>query len=144
MTETKEDRILHAGKLLKELEDMKASIRSESIRSLLSETRRAVEELRDAQYLFDSGEKELIRLYERYLPYLLDILKQYQALEVSGNYEAILKSRSQLEKTLAQMNDTIKTVTKILPQDEIDEANARAKAEELRRLLEEQRNSVIK
>ena len=144
MTETKEDRILHAGKLLKELEDMKASIRSESIRSLLSETRRAVEDLRDAQYLFDSGEKELIRLYERYLPYLLDILKQYQALEVSGNYEAILKSRSQLEKTLAQMNDTIKTVTKILPQDEIDEANARAKAEELRRLLEEQRNSVIK
>ena len=144
MTETKEDRILHAGKLLKELEDMKASIRSESIRSLLSETRRAVEELRDAQYLFDSGEKELIRLYERYLPYLLDILKQYQALEVSGNYEAILKSRSQLEKTLAQMNETIKTVTKILPQDEIDEANARAKAEELRRLLEEQRNSVIK
>ena len=144
MTETKEDRILHAGKLLKELEDMKASIRSESIRSLLSETRRAVEELRDAQYLFDSGEKELIRLYERYLPYLLDILKQYQTLEVSGNYEAILKSRSQLEKTLAQMNDTIKTVTKILPQDEIDEANARAKAEELRRLLEEQRNSVIK
>ena len=144
MTETREDRILHAGKLLKELEDMKASIRSESIRSLLSETRRAVEELRDAQYLFDSGEKELIRLYERYLPYLLDILKQYQALEVSGNYEAILKSRSQLEKTLAQMNDTIKTVTKILPQDEIDEANARAKAEELRRLLEEQRNSVIK
>ena len=144
MTETKEDRILHAGKLLKELEDMKVSIRSESIRSLLSETRRAVEELRDAQYLFDSGEKELIRLYERYLPYLLDILKQYQALEVSGNYEAILKSRNQLEKTLAQMNDTIKTVTKILPQDEIDEANARAKAEELRRLLEEQRNSVIK
>ena len=144
MTETKEDRILHAGKLLKELEDMKASIRSESIRSLLSETRRAIEELRDAQYLFDSGEKELIRLYERYLPYLLDILKQYQALEVSGNYEAIQKSRSQLEKTLAQMNDTIKTVTKILPQDEIDEANARAKAEELRRLLEEQRNSVIK
>jgi len=144
MTETKEDRILHAGKLLKELEDMKASIRSESIRSLLSETRRAIEELRDAQYLFDSGEKELIRLYERYLPYLLDILKQYQALEVSGNYEAILKSRNQLEKTLAQMNDTIKTVTKILPQDEIDEANARAKAEELRRLLEEQRNSVIK
>ena len=144
MTETREDRILHAGKLLKELEDMKASIRSESIRSLLSETRRAVEELRDAQYLFDSGEKELIRLYERYLPYLLDILKQYQALEVSGNYEAILKSRNQLEKTLAQMNDTIKTVTKILPQDEIDEANARAKAEELRRLLEEQRNSVIK
>ncbi len=144
MTETKEDRILHAGKLLKELEDMKASIRSESIRSLLSETRRAVEELRDAQYLFDSGEKELIRLYERYLPYLLDILKQYQALEVSGNYEAIQKSRTQLEKTLAQMNDTIKTVTKILPQDEIDEANARAKAEELRRLLEEQRNSVIK
>lgn len=144
MTETKEDRILHAGKLLKELEDRKASIRSESIRSLLSETRRAIEELRDAQYLFDSGEKELIRLYERYLPYLLDILKQYQALEVSGNYEAILKSRSQLEKTLAQMNDTIKTVTKILPQDEIDEANAHAKAEELRRLLEEQRNSVIK
>lgn len=144
MTETKEDRILHAGKLLKELDDRKESIRSESIRSLLTETRRAIEELRDAQYLFDSGEKELIRLYERYMPYLLDILQQYQALEVSGNYEAIQKSCVQLENTLTQMNDTIRAVTKILPQDEIDEANARAKAEELRRLLEEQRNSVLK
>ena len=102
------------------------------------------DDLRDVQYLFDSGEKELIRLYERYMPYLLDILHQYQALEESGNYEAIQKSRTQLEKTLETMNDTIRTVSKILPQDEIDEANARARAEELRRLLEEQRSSVLK
>ncbi len=144
MTETKEDRILHAGNLLKELDQISASISSEKIRSLLAETRRNLENLRDVQYLFDSGEKELIRLYERYMPYLLDILHQYQALEESGNYEAIQKSRTQLEKTLETMNDTIRTVSKILPQDEIDEANARARAEELRRLLEEQRGSVLK
>ena len=144
MTETKEDRILHAGNLLKELDQISASISSEKIRSLLAETRRNLENLRDVQYLFDSGEKELIRLYERYMPYLLDILHQYQALEESGNYEAIQKSRTQLEKTLETMNDTIRTVSKILPQDEIDEANARARAEELRRLLEEQRSSVLK
>ena len=144
MTETKEDRILHAGNLLKELDQISASISSEKIRSLLAETRRNLEDLRDVQYLFDSGEKELIRLYERYMPYLLDILHQYQALEESGNYEAIQKSRIQLEKTLETMNDTIRTVSKILPQDEIDEANARARAEELRRLLEEQRGSVLK
>ena len=144
MTETKEERILHAGNLLKELDQISASISSEKIRSLLAETRRNLENLRDVQYLFDSGEKELIRLYERYMPYLLDILHQYQALEESGNYEAIQKSRTQLEKTLETMNDTIRTVSKILPQDEIDEANARARAEELRRLLEEQRSSVLK
>ena len=144
MTETKEDRILHAGNLLKELDQISASISSEKIRSLLAETRRNLENLRDVQYLFDSGEKELIRLYERYMPYLLDILHQYQALEESGNYEAIQKSRTQLEKTLETMHDTIRTVSKILPQDEIDEANARARAEELRRLLEEQRSSVLK
>ena len=144
MYDTKEERIEHAGMLIREIDQIGSSIRYESIRVLLEEMKRNLADLRDTQYLFDSGEKELIRLYERYMPYFMDILKQYASLEVSGNYDAIQKSRSQLEQTLIMMNETIRSVVRILPQDEIDEANARARAEELQRMLEEQRRSVLK
>jgi hypothetical protein len=43
-----------------------------------------------------------------------------------------------------QMSSMIRYLTKTIPQDEIDEANAKAKAEELRARLEEQRNNMIK
>lgn len=144
MYDTKEERIEHAGMLIREIDQIGISIRYESIRVLLEEMKRNLADLRDTQYLFDSGEKELIRLYDRYMPYFMDILKQYASLEVSGNYDAIQKSRSQLEQTLIMMNETIRSVARILPQDEIDEANARARAEELQRMLEEQRRSVLK
>ncbi len=144
MYDTKEERIEHAGMLISQIGKISESIRYENIRDLLEDTKRALADLRDTQYLFDSGEKELIRLYERYMPYFMEILNQYASLEVSGNYEAIQKSRPQLEKTILKMNDTIRAVAKILPQDEIDEANARARVEELQRMLEEQRRSVLK
>ena len=127
MYDTKEERIEHAGMLIREIDQIGSSIRYESIRVLLEEMKRNLADLRDTQYLFDSGEKELIRLYERYMPYFMDILKQYASLVVSGNYDAIQKSRSQLEQTLIMMNETIRSVARILPQDEIDEANARAR-----------------
>ena len=104
----------------------------------------ALRDLRDTQYLFDSGEKELIRLYDRYLPYFLTILDNYISLQESGNYEAISSNTERLITTVSEMVSAIRAVIRILPQDEIDEANARAKAEELRAMLEEQRNNVLK
>ena len=143
MSETKETRIASANEYIRRLNEAALRIRYEPVRSLLKETASAIGNLRDAQYLFDSGEKELLRLYERYLPYLMEIVSEYTRLEESGNYDALMKNREKLMKTIRAMNDTVRSITKLLPQDEIDEANARQKAEELRRQLEEQHRSML-
>lgn len=144
MDEEKEARLTRANDYIRTVNGYAERIRSEEVKQALLEVSHSLGNLRDAQYLFDSGEKELIRLYERYMPYFIDILAQYETIENSGNYEALQKHRTALLKTLKEMNGVIKTVTTILPQDEIDEANARAKADELRRMLEEQRRSMVK
>jgi len=142
--EEKEQRIRRANDAIAKLGIYEEKIRSKELDDAVENLRIAVRDLRDTQYLFDSGEKELIRLYERYLPYFWQILDQYLDLQDSGNYDAIVRNGEHLQKTIDQMISVVRSVIKILPQDEIDEANAKARAEELRRMLEEQRNNVVK
>ena len=142
--EDKSGRIAAAGSALHTMETYIVQLRSRELAEAAEDVHHALRDLRDTQYLFDSGEKELVRFYERYLPYYLDILRQFVSLQDSANYEAIKTNEAQLIKTMRQMSSMIRSVTKVLPQDEIDEANAMAKAEELRRRLEEQRNNMLK
>ena len=142
--EEKEQRIRRANDAIAKLGIYEEKIRSKELDDAVENLRIAVRDLRDTQYLFDSGEKELIRLYERYLPYFWQILDQYLDLQDSGNYDAIVRNGEHLQKTIDQMISVVRSVIQILPQDEIDEANAKARAEELRRMLEEQRNNVVK
>ena len=142
--ETKEERIEYAGKAMREIADFRSQVRNRELAAGADDVYHALRDLRDTQYLFDSGEKELVRLYDRYLPYFLDILGQFISLQDSANYDAIRQNEAQLLKTMDQIAVMIRNITKLLPEDEIDEANARAKAEELRRKLEEERNNMIK
>ena len=142
--EGKEERIASAGGILRKLETLNGSLRSEVLQAEGRNVSLALRDLRDTQYLFDSGEKELVRLYERYLPYYLDILNQFVSLQNSANFEAIRSNEKQLQETMKRMTVLIRSIIKILPQDEIDAANAAAKAEEELRKLEEQRNNVVK
>ena len=142
--EEKNARIAAAGTALHTMEGYISQLRNRELASAADDVYHALRDLRDTQYLFDSGEKDLVRFYERYLPYYLDILRQFVSIQDSANYEAIQMNEAQLLKTMRQMTAMIRSLTKTLPQDEIDEANAKAKAEELRAGLEEQRNNMLK
>ena len=142
--EDKNARIAAAGTALHTMEGYNSQLRNKELSDAADDVFHALRDLRDTQYLFDSGEKELVRFYERYLPYYLDILRQYVSLQDSANFAAIQASEAQLIKTMHQMSSMIRYLTKAIPQDEIDEANAKAKAEELRARLEEQRNNMLK
>ena len=142
--EDKNARIAAAGTALHTMEGYNSQLRNKELAEAAGDVHHALRDLRDTQYLFDSGEKELVRFYERYLPYYLDILRQYVSLQDSANFDAIQTNEAQLIKTMRQMSSMIRYLTKTIPQDEIDEANARAKAEELRAGLEEQRNNMLK
>ncbi len=144
MEEEKEKRITAANQLISQITEISSAIRMTDVREQCRQIIPALRDLRDTQYLFDSGEKELIRLYERYMPYYMEILENYLKLQESANREAIIANGKKLIETTKQLEDVIRNVIKILPQDEIDEANAKARAEELKRSLEEQRRNVVK
>jgi len=140
----KEMRIVTASRYIAKLKEYSEKVSSSEVRSSLEKISRNLRDLKDTQVLFDSGEKELIRLYDRYIPYLFEILDQYLILEESGNYDAIVRSRKQLLEMLGRMDRAITTVRGILPQDEIDEANARAKADQMRKKLDEKHRNMVK
>ncbi len=140
----KNERMVRMSRFIAELSDKRDTVSSGLIRKSLDHLIRQMQDLRDTMLLFDSGEKELIRLHERYLPYLFEILEQYVRLEESANYEAIVRNESQLADTLKKMSETVRSVREILPLDEIEEANARAKAEQLKELLVTQCRSMLK
>lgn len=131
----KQERIDAANTFIQKFSSYGEKIRNSEIRSLLEQTSRNIRDLRDVQYLFDSGEKQLVTLYTRYLPYLATILEEYVLIENSGNYDASVKGAHKLSDTLTLLNRTIREITRLLPEDEIDEANAQAKAEKIKEML---------
>ena len=72
--QAKEERMNKAASFIAAFEQVRLELRDESLQEALGMTIDRLRELRDVQYLFDSGEKELIRLYDMYLPALLKIV----------------------------------------------------------------------
>ena len=134
--QAKEARMDKAASFIAEFEKCRLELRDEALQEALAMTIARLRELRDVQYLFDSGEKELVRLYDMYLPALLKIVQEAVRMETAGNYRAIVDMRTRLKKTLATFRETLKHITDILPQDENDQANAEAKARKAKEELE--------
>ncbi len=132
----KEERLNQAGEQIHRLEQYSCKIRNpqvkDSLRSLIS----VLGSLKETQYLFDSGEKELKNLYSRYLPYLDQILDQYLEISESGNYEATVRSERELKRMLGSLAEAVRKINLLLPQDEAEEAAATISAEKMKHAME--------
>lgn len=135
--EKKEIHLNSAAHYLKTFTNTADHIHHSEIREELYRTIRVFRDLRDTEYYFESGEKELDQLYNRYLPYLNDILENYLNLETSWNASELKKVRFKLIKMMRKMQETMKEIQRILPEDEISEASALAKAKRKKQELEE-------
>lgn len=139
MSEDKKQKHLElAGSFLKSFREAYEKIHNETIREELSQTIRALEDVRDTEIYFESGERELDKLYDSYLPFLKDILDNYIHLESTWNAKELEKVRKKLLGMLMSMQDTLHLIKDILPQDEIDEASAMAKARKSKQKLDEE------
>lgn len=132
----KEERLNQAAEQIRLLEQYSAKIRNENVQTSLRSLISVLGSLKETQYLFDSGEKELKKLYARYLPYLDQILAQYLEISESGNYEAVLKSERELQRTLSSLTDAVRRINLILPQDEAADAAASMAAEKMKHAME--------
>lgn len=119
------------------LNDMSDSIHNIEVKERLRVLANRINDLKDTQVLFDSGERELDQLYDRYLPYLQTIILNYQKLEGSWNFDEIQRVRRMLMHSTQQLMESIQEIKKILPQDEMSMANAEKKAMEAKKQLED-------
>ena len=142
MEDRKELHMKQAASYISYFEEAKDRIHDAEIENGINELLRKLRDLRDLQYWFDSGEKELDRFYDRYLPYLNTIVENYIKLESSWNFEESRKIRVRLGDALTQFADMISTIMKILPEDEISEANAEAKARKAKQELDQAWNRM--
>ncbi len=136
--EKKELHMKQAGGYISYLEETKEKIYDKKMKEELSLLIRQLRDLRDLQYWFDSGERELDRLYDRYMPYLNTILENYLKLEGSWNFTELEKVRGQLAKILPEFRDTMRVIMEILPEDEMADARAEVKAKEAKEKLDQQ------
>lgn len=136
--EKKELHMKQAGGYISYLEETKEKIYDKKMKEEVSLLIRQLRDLRDLQYWFDSGERELDRLYDRYMPYLNTILENYLKLEGSWNFTELEKVRTQLAKILPEFRDTMRVVMEILPEDEMADARAEVKAKEAKEKLDQQ------
>ena len=141
--EKKDLHMKQAAEYIYYLEDAKEKIYDKEIREKLEVLLRQFRDLRDLQYWFDSGERELDRLYDRYLPYLNTIMENYMKLETSWNFNELPKVKAKLMKILPQFTDTMRIIMEILPEDEMADARADAKAKQAKEELDRQYRSFL-
>lgn len=136
--EKKEEHLEKARKTLIELYRQMERIRSAAVIGKLEQLIFRLKDLRDVQYIFDSGEYELDRLYDRYLPYLLLVIGNYAEIEETGHDpEEVDRVRAKLIKAIDTLNDAILNIRDILPQDEISSAKAEAAAKKKKEELDQ-------
>ena len=146
MTELEKKKDLHmkqAAEYIIYLEETKEKIYDKNLQELLAVLIRQLRDLRDLQYWFDSGERELDRLYDRYMPYLNTILENYMKLETSWNNKELEKVKKQLTKILPEFTETMRVITQLLPEDEMADARAEVKAREAKEQLDRQYRSLF-
>ncbi len=128
--ELKEAHLQKSRDTIIQIYETQEKIRSREVRDKLDEVLRALKNLKDTQYLFDSGEKELDKLYDTYIPYFMLVIGNYQDLEAVGHDPSEVEEvRTKLLKALDTLIDAVNEINTILPQDEISDASAQAKAE---------------
>lgn len=136
--EKKEEHLEKARKTLIELYRHMENIRSAAVIGKLDQLIFRIKDLRDVQYIFDSGEYELDRLYDRYLPYLLLVIGNYAEIEETGHDPAeVDRVRTKLIKAVDTLNEAILSIRDILPQDEISSAKAEAAAKKKKEELDQ-------
>lgn len=134
----KEEHLEKARKTLIELYRRMEKIRSAKVIEKLEMLINRIRDLRDVQYLFDSGEYELDRLYDRYLPYLLLVIGNYAEIEETGHDpQEVERVRTKLLKAIDTLMDAILNIRDILPQDEISGAKAEAEAKKKKEELDQ-------
>lgn len=106
---------------IEEITALNNDIPDEEITNGLYETTLLLKQINELEQRFPKSKDKLKKLYEYYLPIMVRILKQYEALQNAKYEPTYEETRSKLNRTIKLINDAMKTIiTSMTDQDFIN------------------------
>lgn len=105
---------------IKVIDDLNVDITKEEITKDLYQTTAMLKQIQLIEEKYPESREKLVKLYQYYLPILVDILESYVKLMSSNSTHTEIDSvELKLRKTIVLVNEALKTITMQLCEDEI-------------------------
>ena len=115
-----EKKLDKAEEYIEKINSLNTEIKSESITNGLYQTVALLKHLAIAEKKFPENKDKLNKLYEYYLPILLDILENYKNIGQSGTDHSDFKdAEDRLDKTIILINEAMKTISTTMVEDDL-------------------------
>ena len=123
-TQTKSTYLKDAQYYIDSLSKMNESIDQETITEHLNKSVQYLSQIRDIEKTFPKSKDKTTKLYQYYLPMLLDILENYKRLSVGSTQSKEFKeNEDRLLKTLVLINGALDTLTHTLLEEYYTESS---------------------
>lgn len=115
----KEEPVINAEMYIEKINQLNTEINNEEITNGLYQTSALLKHIAMIEKKFPDNRDKLNKLYQYYLPILLDILENYKNLNSSAqNHEEFKKSEDRLNKTIILINEAMKTISASLCEED--------------------------
>lgn len=105
---------------IEKINALKTEIANESITNGLYQTCALLKHLAIAEEKFPENKDKLDKLYQYYLPILLDILENYKNIgQSAANHEDFHEAEDRLNKTIILINEAMKTISATMAEDDL-------------------------
>lgn len=105
---------------IKTIDDLNIQIKEETITRDLFQTTAMLKQIQMIEEKYPESHEKLVKLYQYYLPILVDILESYVKLLTSNSGHSEMEAvELKLRKTIVLVNEALKTITMQLCEDEI-------------------------
>lgn len=105
---------------IEKINALNTEIANESITNGLYQTCALLKHLAIAEEKFPENKDKLDKLYQYYLPILLDILENYKNIgQSAANHEDFQEAEDRLNKTIILINEAMKTISATMAEDDL-------------------------
>lgn len=108
-----------AKDFIKLIDDLNTEIPDEEISNGLFESCALLKQISLVEEKFPDNKPKLKKLYEYYLPILINILGQYKDLQLANSSDNLAKTKDKLHKSIILINDAMKTIISTLCEDDM-------------------------
>lgn len=108
-----------AKDFIKQIDDLNTEIPDEEISNGLYESCALLKQISLVEEKFPDNKPKLKKLYEYYLPILINILTQYKDLQLANSSDNLAKTKDKLHKSIILINDAMKTIISTLCEDDM-------------------------
>lgn len=114
-----------AAYYIKVIDSLNIDIRKEEITNDLYQTTAMLKQIGMIETKYPENKEKLVKLYQYYLPILVNILSSYVKLVSSNSkHDEIDKIETKLRKTIILVNEALKTITMQLCEEDIIDLNS--------------------